>query len=110
MARKELTSHRRPVGLNHPDRRGILGNKMKEGKVILLHGFDREEIAKILKAVKSVADDPKAIAFAMSTPTNLEWKIRDFIDDVRGDHEYLQKNPPNPPRRRDQPPFDSGKV
>jgi len=83
---------------------------MKEGKVILLHGFDREEIAKILKAVKSVADDPKAIAFAMSTPTNLEWKIRDFIDDVRGDHEYLQKNPPAPPRRPDQPPSGSDQA
>jgi len=80
---------------------------MKEGKVILLHGFDREEIAKILKAVKSVAKDPQEIAFAMSTPTNLNWKIKDFIDDVRGDHEYLRRNPPGPPRGPDQPPSDA---
>ncbi len=68
---------------------------MRDGKLILLHGFSHEEINKILKAVKAVAEDPKDIAFAMSTPTNLEWKIKDLIHDVRGDHEYLKKNPPN---------------
>ncbi len=81
---------------------------MKDGKVILLHGFDREEMGKILRAVKSVASNPQEIAFAMSTPTNLDWKIRDFIDDVRGDHEYLQKNPPGRSRQPDQPPPESG--
>jgi len=39
-------------------------------------------------------DDPQEIAFAMTTPTNLQWKIKDFINDVRGDHEYLRQNPP----------------
>jgi Domain of unknown function (DUF3783) len=65
------------------------------GRVVLLHGFSNEEINEILKAVKSVAEDPSDIAFAMSTPTNMEWKIKDFIKDVRGDHEYLKANPPH---------------
>lgn len=77
---------------------------MRDGKVILLHGFDTEEINKILKAVKSVADDPRDIAFAMTTPTNLEWKIKDFVADVRGDHEYLKQNPPG--KRKPNSPAD----
>lgn len=72
---------------------------MKDGKVILLHGFDQAEMGKILTAVKSAVEDPQGIAFAMSTPTNLEWKIKDFIADVRADHEYLQKNPPGRAKR-----------
>ncbi len=68
--------------------------EVNPGKVILLHGFDHAEMSAILKAVKSVAGDPQDIAFAMSTPTNLNWKFRDIIDDVRGDHEYLKENPP----------------
>ena len=67
---------------------------MKEGKVILLHGFSQEEMSKILRVVKAAVDDPQEIAFAMTTPTNLQWKIKDFINDVRGDHEYLRQNPP----------------
>ncbi|HUZ17080.1 MAG TPA: DUF3783 domain-containing protein [Spirochaetia bacterium] len=64
------------------------------GKVVLLHGFSAEEINVVLRAVKSAVEDPKDIAFAMTTPTNMSWRIRDFIADVRGDHEYLKANPP----------------
>ena len=69
--------------------------EVNKGRVILLHGFSQTELAAILKAVKAVAQDPQDIAFAMSTPTNLNWKFRDIIEDVRGDHEYLKANPPS---------------
>jgi 3-deoxy-D-manno-octulosonic-acid transferase len=64
------------------------------GKVVLLHGFSAAEINAVLRAVKSAVEDPQDIAFAMTTPTNMGWKVRDFIADVRGDHEYLKANPP----------------
>lgn len=73
------------------------GAEVNKGRVILLHGFSNTELSAILKAVKSVAEDPQDIAFAMSTPTNLNWKFRDIIEDVRGDHEYLKDNPPGSP-------------
>jgi hypothetical protein len=69
-------------------------DEVSDGRVILLHGFSHDELSAILKAVKSVAEDPQDIAFAMSTPTNLKWRFRDIINDVRGDHEYLRENPP----------------
>ncbi|WP_028974140.1 DUF3783 domain-containing protein [Spirochaeta cellobiosiphila] len=68
--------------------------EMRDGKVILLNGFNTDEIRAIMKAVKSVVENPKDIAFCMTTDNNKEWKIKDLIHDVRGDHEYLQNNPP----------------
>ncbi len=80
-----------------------------DGKVVLLHGFTQSEISLILKAVKSVVENPQDIAFAMTTPTNMGWRIRDFVADVRGDHEYLRANPPgkqSPEKKR--PAGDAG--
>ena len=65
-----------------------------EGRVVFLHGFTQDEIRKILSAVKLAFDTPQDIAFCMSTPNNLNWKVKDLINDVREDHEYLKKNPP----------------
>ncbi|HOJ98948.1 MAG TPA: DUF3783 domain-containing protein [Termitinemataceae bacterium] len=69
-----------------------------ETPVVFLHGFSREQLGAIMRAVKAVAAetgmDPKEIAFATSTPTNMEWKVRDLIDEVRQEHEYLKNNPP----------------
>ena len=69
---------------------------MREGKLVLLHGFSNEEAVKMMRAVKAASSDPGEIAFAITTPTNLEWKIRDLVDQVRLEHEYLKENPPDP--------------
>lgn len=59
-------------------------------QVVLMHGFTREEVFTILRAVKSISDNPSDIAFATSTPNNIEWKLKDIIKDVREDHEYYK--------------------
>ncbi len=69
---------------------------MRDGKVILIHGFSNEEAFRVMRAVKAAAPDPGEIAFAVSTPTNLDWRIRDLVDQVRLDHEYMKQNPPGP--------------
>lgn len=63
-------------------------------KVIFLHGFSQEEIVRIMRGAKSVLEDPKSVAFCMSTENNLGWTVRDLIRDVTEDHDYLLKNPP----------------
>lgn len=65
-----------------------------EERMILLHGFNREEVMKILKAVKSVAADPSEIAFSVTTDTNLAWTVQDLVKEVREEHEYMKANPP----------------
>ncbi len=66
-------------------------NSKPDGKVVIMHGFEKEEVFRIMKAIKETVENPKEIAFSMSTPTNLEWKLADIISDVREDHEYFME-------------------
>ena len=63
-------------------------------KVIVFHGLDDKTALKVMRAAKSVLDDPKSVAFAMSTETNLKWPLEKLVEEVWADHEYLMKNPP----------------
>ena len=63
-------------------------------KVILLNGFDYQEISAIMKAVKALFPNPKDLIFAKSTATNLDMSFGDIIEDISEDHAYLLKNPP----------------
>lgn len=70
-----------------------------ENPVVFMHGFTHEQMLAIMRAakaaVKEMGVDPQSIAFSSSTPTNLEWKVKDLIAEVREEHEYMKKNPPN---------------
>lgn len=67
-------------------------------QVVLLHGFSSETALAVMRAAKAaVAEtgaDPAEIAFAMTTPTNMEWKVSQLLVDVAEEHEYMRKNPP----------------
>ena len=63
-------------------------------KVIVIHGLDQETTIKVMKAAKAVLDDPKSVAFATSTETNLKWPLENLVNEVWGDHEYLKASPP----------------
>ena len=60
-------------------------------KLIMLHGFSQEEALGILRMIKANQEDPKEIAFCMTTETNMEWKIKDLIADVTEEHAYMLK-------------------
>ena len=60
-------------------------------KVIFFHGFEREDVFKIIKAIKATVDNPGEIAFSTSTPTNLEWKIKDMVTEVMEDHAFFKE-------------------
>lgn len=66
--------------------------------VVLLHGFDNRQALALMRAAKQAAAeagiDPLAIAFATTTPTNVEWKVSDLLTEVAEEHEYLKANPP----------------
>jgi hypothetical protein len=70
-----------------------------DNPVILMHGFSHEQMIAIMRAAKAATKelgvDPLSIAFTSSTPTNMEWKLKDLIAEVREEHEYMKKNPPN---------------
>ncbi|MDR3342056.1 MAG: DUF3783 domain-containing protein [Treponema sp.] len=68
-----------------------------DNPVVLVHGVEEETLIAIVRAIKKAAVeagvDPAAIAFASSTPTNLEWKVKDLIREVQQEHRYFQHNP-----------------
>jgi hypothetical protein len=70
-----------------------------DGPVVFLHGFSDTALFELIKALKVAARkegiDPGHIAFASSTPTNRNWKIKDLIHEVRKEHEQMKK-PPSP--------------
>lgn len=68
----------------------------REPKVIMLHGCSGEEIQAIMKALKQAfgPEHYRQFAFCTSTPTNLDWKLKDLITDVWEEHEYMRENPP----------------
>lgn len=63
-------------------------------RTILIHGFSNKEAVAIMRAVKNVVEDPAGVAFSVSTPTNLEWSVKELIQEVREEHEYMRENPP----------------
>ena len=66
-----------------------MANSSQE-KVIYFHGFERDDVFKIIKAIKGSVSKPGEIAFSTSTPTNLEWKIKDMVAEVREDHAFFK--------------------
>ncbi|MFP4267682.1 MAG: DUF3783 domain-containing protein [Spirochaetaceae bacterium] len=69
-------------------------HEQQDERMILIHGFNREETIAIMRAAKTAVQDPQGVAFTTSTPSNLEWKLEDIIGEVRQEHEYMRKNPP----------------
>ncbi|MDA3939051.1 MAG: DUF3783 domain-containing protein [Spirochaetia bacterium] len=71
---------------------------LRPAKVIYFHGFERDDVFKIIKAIKGSVSNPGEIAFSTATPTNLEWKIKDMVAEVREDHAFIkeQENKINP--------------
>ena len=69
-----------------------------DAPVVLLHGFNNEQALALMRAAKKAAAeaglDPSSVAFAMTTPTNVEWKVADLLTEVTEEHEYMKNNPP----------------
>lgn len=67
--------------------------KQDSPKLVLFHGLSREEAVKAMRAVKAAMADPAEIAFATSTPTNLEWKLEDLVEHVWEEHKAMTDGP-----------------
>ncbi len=59
-------------------------------RVILMHGFSNQEALAEMRAVKAAVEEPGGIAFSLSTPTNLDWKVSRLIEVVREEHEHMK--------------------
>ncbi len=64
---------------------------MDEEKVIIMHGFDQDEVVAIMRAAKSAVPAAKEAAFATSTPTNLGWKLSEILEHVAEEHRHFRE-------------------
>ncbi|MFN3692117.1 MAG: DUF3783 domain-containing protein [Fervidobacterium sp.] len=65
-------------------------NKNLSKKVILLHNFDKQEILKSMKLLKELFSG-EDIIFASTTPTSLQWKLEDLLQELHQEHEEFKK-------------------
>ena len=64
---------------------------MNEQKIVVLHGFTPEEAMAAMRAIKGALPGAADAAFAMSTETNLEWKLKDLVAHVSEEHRQYQE-------------------
>jgi hypothetical protein len=65
-----------------------------DNPVILLHGFSRETLMKMVEGIKTLAGElgiePGSLIFAAATPVNLDWKIKKLVREVRREHDRMR--------------------
>lgn len=67
-------------------------------KVIIFHGFSREELMSLINLLNSTPQLPKDIIMATTTETSLNWKVKELIEELAKEHEYFkaqEKRDPN---------------
>lgn len=62
-------------------------------KFLLMGNFSNEEIAKIIQSLKG-SIDLKDVIFATITPTAMEWKVKEWLEELEKEDKYFkdQKN------------------
>lgn len=68
-----------------------------EEKVVILHGFSKEQLYTVIRAVKAAVETPQDIAFAKTTPHSLTMELGAVVKDVAEEHAYMLKRGPGSP-------------
>jgi len=61
-----------------------------EDRIVILHGYEKEEAVKIMRRIKELM--PYHIIFATTTHTSLQWKLENLIDELREEDLYFSRN------------------
>ncbi len=60
-------------------------------RVILFHGFTREELMLLINLLNSHPQVPRDIIMATTTETSLQWKVADLISELAKEHQYFKQ-------------------
>ncbi|MFW5826781.1 MAG: DUF3783 domain-containing protein [Alkalispirochaeta sp.] len=74
---------------------------MSEQRAIIMHGLSLAEIDLVMRAAKKELENPRDVIFAKTTENSLKMKVKDLIEDLAEDHNYLRENPPEQLARKD---------
>jgi hypothetical protein len=64
---------------------------MSDQKILVLHGFTPEEALAAMRALKAALPSASDAAFATTTETNLEWKVKDLVEHVTEEHQRFRE-------------------
>lgn len=68
----------------------------KDFKAIIMHGFSDEQALSVMRAVKALGLGAGSTAFAMTTPTSVEWKVSDLIEHLAEEHAMMAERMKRP--------------
>lgn len=68
-----------------------------EEKVVIIHGFSKEQLYTVIRAIKGAVEKPQEIAFAKTTPHSLTMQLGAVVKDVAEEHAYMRNRPPASP-------------
>jgi DNA primase catalytic subunit len=66
-----------------------VSREIEEERIVIMHEVPREKIGEIIREIRKKI--PMHIIFATSTPTSLEWKIKDLIEELKEEDLYFSK-------------------
>ncbi|KUK82638.1 DUF3783 domain-containing protein [Petrotoga sp. SL27] len=56
---------------------------IKDIPTILINGMSKEQILRIMKAIKNMENLPENIIFASVTPTSSQWTVEELIKELK---------------------------
>ena len=68
-----------------------MDTESNEAKVIVFYGLSNDEAVKAMRAVKAALETRDGVAFAMTTPTNIDWPMGELAAHVWEEHIEMVK-------------------
>jgi hypothetical protein len=62
----------------------------KQLRAVIMHGFSDEEAFAVMRAVKALGFGASTTAYATTTPTSLEWKVKDLVEHLAEEKEAVE--------------------
>ncbi|MDC7218820.1 MAG: DUF3783 domain-containing protein [Spirochaetales bacterium] len=70
------------------------GAPAEGSKAVIMAVNTQEKALMVMRSFKAVLDKPEEPAFAMITPTSLEWTLEYYMDHICQEHEYMKTHNP----------------
>ncbi len=64
------------------------GQRLGEQRIVIMHAIPKDNISKTMRELRKIVNEH--IIFATSTPTSLQWKLRDLINELLEEDAYFR--------------------
>ncbi len=66
------------------------GEILGQQRIVIMHDIPKEKIGSTIKGIRSIIGEH--IIFATSTPTSLQWKIADLVEELLEEDRYFRSH------------------